>query len=179
MAGMKQFEHGGIDQAGQNLLDDYRRGGFHALQARFLGKAKPPSVSVSESDEKREDQYGTVLPATPVTRRQALPIAQKSIARPVFMEPAPPRPAAPKPVQQDFLVSARYPKQTYRPVIYDLSDWNQQIHRSSRAPVLMPRDRRRDELDLERAIRYGLVGGRVNLTWRGRLRKRKRKFNSI
>ena len=154
------------------MLADYRRGGFQALQARFRGKV-PVKEESFESDEK---QQPTISPPTPVSRRTR---RDRSPDRQRIFSPRPKRPI-PVPVYTSpqvphALVPNRYPQKTYRPVIYDLSDWNQQARYSSRVPNLIPVAHD----DLERAIRYGLVGGRVNRTWRGRSRNRKRKFNSI
>ena len=179
MSGMKRYERAD----GEEILSDFRKGGFKAMQARYLGKGTPtkehhPELSVSvtpeESDEKYQG-YSKVAPSTPVGPRRGRsrsPSRYGNIPRP--FSPRPRQPAAPHPIAAQL-----YPTHTYRPVIYDLSNWAQIASHSSRAPTLIPRDRAIDRWALDRAIRYGLVGGRVDLSWRGRSRKRKRKFIAI
>ena len=172
---MKQYER----TEGDEILSDFRKGGFKAMQARYLGRGTPiketlPELSISvtpENDEKQQG-YAQVAPPTPVHGRSR------------DRSPSPrniPRPFSPRPYRPQIhpIAAQLYPTQTYRPVIYDLSNWAQIASHSSRAPTLIPRDKQTDRWDLDRAIRYGLVGSRVDLSWRGRSRKRKRKFITI
>lgn len=65
------------------------------------------------------------------------------------------------------LVPRIYPQKTYRPVIRDFSV----VPRFTKTPDLT-RDLATERWHLDRAIRFGLVGGQVDLAWRGRKRRR-------
>ena len=104
------------------------------------------------------------IPTPPGSPKQAKIFFPTPVKRQIDDEKQAPKPRIP-------LVPRIYPQKTYRPVIRDFSV----IPRFTRAPDLT-RDFLTEKWHLDRAIRFGLVGGQVDLSWRGRKRRRSSEF---
>ena len=181
MPGIEQLSlAGGLGKADTELLQKIREKGARyrsppakkmkrpTLNPTFLKRSAPPPgirsplagrspvstprVKVPTPPGTPTKQIATFTFATPVVHREAK-MRQDD-------EKSEPRRTVP-------LVPRIYPQQTYRPVIHDFSS----IPKFTRAPDIF-RDLRTEKWHLDRAIRFGLVGGQVDMSWRGRKRKR-------
>ena len=105
-------------------------------------------------------------PATPTATPTATP---DQLATFSFQTPVRPRPARDdeKMDREIPLVPRIYPARSYRPVVHDFDG----VEKFTRTPDLF-RDLKTERWHLDRAIRFGLVGGHIDMSWRGRRRKR-------